>query len=261
MVLDRAASGKAALVFVRLFLLAQVAVCAGCWQASQGRPAPDLTAQYEEVELTIDRLVRLGATVDDELADLRGRTGRFFDAPKQTWLAPFPLDAFKHAAMSCLNAPYNEAAPEPTVQEVADRLGITCAVPAAVDLERQLADVPSVRSSALARLIELDEVRSVRAKLQSRLRQLPSILRRTRAYVGTRRAESRQMVKEIQSKQGEYGRKSYDEAMKRIEEYDARLSVLEAQIGSLEDATGRWSRQLAEIVDALYKGLSRLGRL
>lgn len=252
-------STLASQVLARLLVFAAL-VCCGCWQARQGPGAPDLTAQNDEVDLTIERLTRLSETVDGELVELRTRTDAFFDAPQDAWRKPFPLDAFKHTAMSCLNAPYNEAAPEPVVQEAADRLGITCAVAAALDLERRMAEAPSSRAVAMGRLLQIDEVRSLRAKLQSRLRQLPSILRRTRSYLGTRRAEARQMVKDVQSRQGEYSRKSYTEAMVTIERYEARLASLERQVAIVEDSAGRWSKRLAEIVDDLYNDLSRLGR-
>lgn len=241
-------------------VLVLLAVSTGCWQSRQGPAPPDLTEQVREIDATALRLVRIGETVDDELADLAARTETFFGTSASVWRKPFPLDAFKHTAMSCLNAPYNEAEPEPIVREAAERLGISCAVPAALDLENQLVRAPSQKAPALEKLREIDQVRNVRAQLQTRLRQLPSILRRTRAFVSSRRAEARQMVKNIQSRQSEYGRKSYAEAMAQIERYEEQLAALEREIDELESASGRWSKDLGSIVDRLYKDLSRLGR-
>lgn len=242
------------------FVFLAALVCSGCWQTRQSLEPPNLAAQNEEVDLTVERLQRIGATVDDELGQLRQLSADFFGAASGTWDHPFPLDSFKHTAMSCLNAPYNQEPPEPSVSEAADRLGVTCAVPAALDLEHHLDETPAQRSIALAKLAQVDQLRSVRSKLQSRLRQLPSILRRARAYLSTRRAEARQMIKDAQARQTDYSRKSFDEAMHRIEAYEGRLTALDHQLTELEDASGRWSKQLGEIVDALYKDLSRLGR-
>lgn len=243
----------------RLLVFAAVVACCSCWQRP-GLDVPDLASEHEEVAVTIARVARLGVTVDDELASLEQQTTAFFATPAGTWARPFPIDAFKHTAMSCLNSPYTQTEPDPVSREVADRFGIVCAVAAAVELDGRLANLPAHRTIASQKLTEIDAIRDVRVRLQARLRQLPSIVRRTRSYLTTRRAEARQMAKDAQARRSEYGRKSFGEAIADIESYEARLDELDAELQRLEASTQRWSEQLGAIVDLLYKELSRLGR-
>ena len=235
-------------------------LCSACWGAQQQLAPPELGEQRAEVAQTIERLERISATVDDEIIDLRDRSETFFSADASTWLKPFPLDSFKHTAMSCLNAPYNQEDPEPTVSDVAERFGVSCAVPAALDLEERTAAAPGQRPVVTEQLRNVDQLRNVRVKIQSRLRQLPSIVRRTRSYLSSRRAEARQMSKDIEARRADYGRKGFEEAMDRIEDYEDRLVELDRAIDVVEGSEGRWSKELGNVVDALYKNLSRLGR-
>lgn len=198
--------------------------------------------------------------MSSRLEALRALEAAFFEVPAGAWAAPFPLDQFKHAAMSCLNEPFTDAVPDPALQEVAQRLRISCAVPAAAVLDEALQDVPGRRAFAEDKLQQIDDVRLARSELQGRLRQLPAIARRTRNYLATRRAQARQVETEAQRRRSEYDRKSYQETMRRIAQHRARLDELEAAIGAVEQAIPQWSAQVGEVIDALYKRLSRLGR-
>lgn len=240
-----------------LLALAALVVLTGCWQPRQ-REALDLGEQTREVDATIASLQRLDAGVDTELAELSRVVDAIFAAPADTWAAPFPLDAYKHTAMSCLNAPFDESAPEPQVREAADRLGLRCAVAAALALEQELQAVDD-RAGALTRLRQVDDVRRRRYELQTRLRQLPALLRRTRAFLASRRAEARQMTAELRAREGEYARKSFSDSLRAIEDYEARLNALEEELTVLDTVTGAWSTTLAEVVERLYIDLSRLG--
>ena len=243
-----------------LLAMLLVIVVSGCWQGRRGLTPPDLTEQVTEVDGTISRLSRLVDTVDEELARLRSQADAFFDTPQTTWTSPFPLDAFKHVAMSCLNAPYSDVPADPAVDAVARKIGITCAVPAAIDLDQRLAPGTDARRDALAKLVEIDALRSARAQLQSRLRQLPGILRRARAYVESRRAEALALSKNVKSRRTEYARRDYAEALEVIARYEKKLAELEDEIARLEDSSQSWNAELGVIVERIYKDLSRLGR-
>lgn len=240
--------------------LVWAAVLTGCWGVREGPKPPDLTEQHAEVDQTIERLARVERTMAAELDELRGVQQRFFDEQRGVWAPPFPLDAFKHTAMSCLNLPMNADEPAPQISEVARRLGINCAVPAAIVLDDQLDEARGQRSFGVTKIRQIDEVRTARATIQTRLRQLPAIVRRTRNYLAARRAEIRQLATEIERNRTEYVRKDYDETLRRIDEYRARLDALDAAIREVEQSIPRWSREVGDVVDALYKDLSRLGR-
>ena len=237
-----------------------IVVASGCWQGRRGLTPPDLAEQVAEVDGTISRLSRLVDTVDDELDRLRSQADTFFATPQATWRAPFPLDAFKHVAMSCLNAPYSDVPAEPEVERVARKIGTTCAVPAAVDLEGRLSPGTDERRDALAKLLEIDALRSARAQLQSRLRQLPGILRRARSYVEARRSEALALAKNVKTRRTEYARRDYAAALEIIEDYEKKLAELERQLERLESSSQSWNKELGVVVERIYKDLSRLGR-
>jgi len=241
-------------------LLAGAAVLTGCWGVREGPQPPDLNGQNSEVEQTIARLQRIEETMAEELQALREAQRSFFDEQRGAWAPPFPLDAFKHTAMSCLNAPVADDQAAPEVNETATKLGITCAVPAAQVLDAQLDEAHTVRAFGVTKIRQIDEVRTARAKIQGRLRQLPSIARRTRNYLASRRAELRQTEAETERRRADYLRKDYEETMRRLRGYRDRLDALDDAIGEVEQSIPRWSREVGDAVDALYKDLSRLGR-
>lgn len=246
--------------FVRLVLLGVAIFIAGCWQSRDGLKAPTLATQNAEVDQTIERLDRIETAMGSEIEQLeRDRIAFFADEPT-AWRDPFPLDTFKHAAMSCLNEPYTEGQAEPRATEAASRLGVTCAVPAVVVLDRQLDQATPSRQFGTTKLRELDALRLLRTRLQSRLRQLPAIVRRTRNYLAARRAEARQIRVEIERRQPEYSRKSFDEALENVDAYRRHLDKLETSVDAVEESIPTWSKALGTVVDALYKDLSRLGR-
>ena len=233
---------------------------AGCWSARRGPAPPDLSGQNSEIAETAQRLELVGETMSSELQALQKLQTGFFDAPEGAWKAPFPLDQFKHAAMSCLNEPFTDVLPDPALQKVAQRLRISCAVPAAGVLDAALERLPGRRSFAEEKLQQIDDVRLVRSELQGRLRQLPAITRRTRNYLAARRAEARQVEDDAQRRRSEYDRKAYQETMGRLAQHRARLDELEAAIDEVERSIPRWSGEVGGLIDALYKRLSRLGR-
>jgi hypothetical protein len=240
-------------------LAVSVAVFSAACAQRQGPKPPELSSEKSEVTQTVQRLERIEATMAADLEELTTLEQKFFDEESAAWAPPFPLDVFKHASMSCLNAPYVETAPEPRVKEAADRLGISCAVPAARVFESRLDEAPSRREFGVRKLRQIDEMRSVRARLQARLRQIPAITQRTRNYLASRRAEARKLADELERRRPEYLKKDFEESMRRIEAYRARLDELETSIATVERSQARWSRDLGTVVDGLYKDLSRLG--
>jgi hypothetical protein len=245
---------------ITVFAVVVAVLCSSCFQARRGPQPPDLSSERSEVAQTIEKLERIESTMASELDQLEALDREFFDEERSAWARPFPLDAFKHASMSCLNAPYVQNDAEPRVQEAADRLQVSCAVPAALSLEQRLNEVTTRRAFGVRKLRQIDQMRSVRTRLQDRLRQLPSITRRTRNYLASRRAEARKMVEAIERRRPEYLRKDFQEALRRVEQYRERLDALESSIATVERSIPRWSRTLGTVVDRLYKNLSRLGR-
>ena len=234
----------------------------GCWQTGRKTP-PALTEQAVEVAETTSRLVRIEVAMDEDLGALRDLIGRFFSIPEHTWVAPFPIDAFKHTAMSCLNAPYDEATPDPAVQEVATQMGIACAVQPLVVLQAKLGADQMIEGGmagvALDSLRLVDGLRSGRASLQTRLRQLPGILRRTRAFSATRRLELRRHAQDLTARRGEYTRDGVRQALDELEHVEAQLDALDAQLLVLEEKEATWAREVGTLVEQLYKGISYLG--
>jgi hypothetical protein len=129
-----------------------------------------------------------------------------------------------------------------------------------VVLEERLDRDSSVRPFGVEKLQEIDGLRILRARLQGRLRQLPAIVRRTRNYLASRRAEARQLRQDIERREPEYAKATFDEALNRVTEYRASLDRLETAIDDVERSIPNWSEALGAVVDALYKDLSRLGR-
>lgn len=243
---------------VRLPLAALALVLStGCWQTARKSP-PTLTEQALEVEETVERLARIEAAMDEELAGLRDLVGRFFSLPNDTWRAPFPVDLFKHTAMSCLNAPYDESPPDPSVQEVAEQFRITCAVAPLVVLREALGHEGVPRGEVLDNLRLVDELRSGRASLQSRMRQLPGILRRTHAFIEVRRSEARRTRQDLEARKAEYSRDALRASRAELDQYEVMLDSLLMQLVVLEEKGSTWSRELVVLVEQLYKGISYL---
>lgn len=232
----------------------------GCWQLRDGLQPIELASHTEEVDETMARLDRVEEAMESELLQLETERAAFFDAPDQRWGDPFPLDLFKHTAMACLNEPFSNPAPDPDLERVAKSVGISCVVSPTPLLLGSLRDTPQLRDDALTKLQMIDGLRTLRARLQSRLRQLPTIIQRARAYLDVRRREAREMEQELRRRRPEYARRDFDESLERIGEYRRRLDQLDAAIAGVENSVGDWSKTLGTTIEAIYQDLSRLGR-
>jgi len=243
-------------------LLASAALLtSACWGAAQSLSPPDLTDQTSEIDQTIARVDQIRETIKDDLDRFDALRRQFFEAPSNFYASPFPLDLFKHASMSCLNdPPSDQGSPAPPIAAAADQLGIDCAVAPLPPLVEALQAVPARRDTAVAKLQTIDRIRQIKFRLARRLRQLSSVVRRTRNYLATRRAEARQQTREIERRRPEYRRKEYEEARRRLAAYTARLDALDHAIAGLESAGPAWSRSLGTSIEAIYQDLSRLGR-
>ncbi len=232
---------------------------ASCWQRRETLNPPDLSGQNSEVEQTIVRLQEFDESLQGEVESLRAAMDAFFDEPRSSWSPPFPLDAFRHASMSCLNTPPSAPEPEPTLALAAERYRIVCAPPALVALEQRIGEQSGYADFAKRKLGEVDRIRSARTTVQNRLRQIPEIIRRARNYLAVRRSEARQLEADTERRRTEYRKSDYDEAIDRIRRHRRALDRLDESIGELEQAAPRRSRELGDAVDRLYKEMSRLG--
>lgn len=245
------------LVVILAFLLMWLP---GCWERREGPQIVDLAGQNSEVEQTVHRLELVETTVDEELDALDGLVSTFFDTPADAWAPPFPFDAFRHAAMSCLNEPSGQSDAEPLVREAADRLKVSCAPPAILSLDTELVTNRDRRAFAREKIGEVDQIRTLRHAVQARLRQLPDLIQRTQNYLAIRRSEARQMEADVDRRRAEYTRGDYQAALERIDQHRERLDSLERVVTGLEAKVPAWRATLEGITERAYKRLSRLGR-
>jgi len=231
----------------------------GCFR-QQGLAAIDLTSQRGQVEAKTIQATRLLATVDRDLSDFNILYERFFEVIRPSLAPPFPLDVYRHAAMSCVTVALGtETAPGSPEAEAAERIGVSCAVPPLPALIEALNDVPERRTDAYNGLIIVDGLREKRGILERRLRTLPQDTSDMREYVASQRAEARRVEQELTRKKPEYSDVGYSESKSRLKDWRQKLDALEFAVDALDSNKDAWTETLDLRLAELYRGIALLG--
>lgn len=218
----------------------------------------DLSEPNRELERTTANLQNYVDQLDSAIGEVTSSFSFIAEIESQALEPPFPLDAFKHSLVSCLNV-FDVTAPEPQLAEIARRYGVVCAVPALEVLDRSLENGSADQELATLALQNVDRVRQNRAIAQKLLRDLPDQLARTNAFVGARKSELRRTREQIKRKKADYNQADYNSTMDDLAAYEVEITKLEDRVFEIEAKRSGWNTQLGDKVDALYKSLTILG--
>ncbi len=244
---------------VWLVLGLAIFVISGCFQ-QQGLSAIDLTSQRGQVEAKTIQATRLLDTVDSDLSEFNTLYERFFEVIRPSLSPAFPLDLYRHAAMSCVTVALGtETAPGSPEAEAAERIGIGCAVPPLPALIAALNDVPEYRTNAYNGLIIIDGLREKRGILERRLRGLPQDTADMREYIASQRAEARRVDQTLARKKPEYSTDGYSKSQTTLKDWRQKLDALEFAVDALDSNKEQWTETLDLRLTELYRGISLLG--
>ena len=239
-----------------LGLLSFLCACAGVQRTARldlsepkielGRTAKNLDQFVTELELSIVALNESGdqlMTIDEN---------RLRD--------PFPIDAFKHALIACLNTTDTSGDGPPELVTVANRFDVTCPVPAIVALDRKLDRGSAFEKTALNALQNLDTVRVNRSIAQKLLRELPDQLAHTTAFIGARKSELRKTRQNIRRRKADYRPVDFRASLAALDSYEEALETLESRVFEIDAERSEWTELLGNKIDILYKSLTTLGQ-
>ena len=244
-----------------------------CWATSPGIEPPDIREPVGELEQLSTRLESIYAVLERDVTRMGTLRVAFFSPPSALYAPPFPIDLFRHVALTCLNelptedlssaeatsAPdsteveseqpleeevegtdadanvdgVEEDGPREPEAEVADEgLGLSCQ-PA--NLPFLLSQIPPQRLDfATTQLRRVDEVRTLRLRIERRIARLPRILAIASNRIAEQRAARRQLADQINKRKLDYNKDQWDEANKRLARYKREIERGEKALEALQ---------------------------
>ena len=244
-----------------LILGVMVAASPGCWLKRKGIAPPSVAQPVTELQRLSTRLQAVHTVLERDVARMETLRLEFFSAPSPLYAPPFPVELFRHVALSCLNelphpaeesmeggAPQSqEDAQEPGQDAAAaPELVLTCQP---VNLELLLGAVsPARKSFTMEQLRRVDEMRTLRLKVARRLEQLPRMIEEAQLRVARQRAERRQLSEKLDQRRIDYDDTSWALAQKNLQRYAQEIDTVERSITQLTDQLSashswRWRAQ------------------
>lgn len=225
-----------------------------CWGGQQSLPPPEVAAQVNTIEREAERVGAIREVMRRDLGRVTALRQAFFEVPPDAYAPPFPLDTFRHAAMSCLQQPHDGSRAVDEVEgadvlmpeeaslpeEVAaKKFGVTCTPRALISLDEAL-EQPTHRALAREQLGRVDELRELSARIEARALKVNLITRRARTELADWRARRRQLVDETRRRELDYDREGWAETQRRLRAYEDSLARLATAIEDLEDDRPNW---------------------
>lgn len=242
-------------------LLASVTSSA-CWATAPGIEPPSVTAPVSELEQLAVRLESIYAVLERDVTRMGTLRVEFFSPPAALYADPFPLDLFRHVALTCLNElptedlsrteeleePPPEPEPDAPSEEDAEQPGedippeepvaqppviqLTCQ-PANLDF--LFAQVPATRLEfARAQMKRVDEVRTLRLRIERRIARLPRILATASTQIAEKRAARRQLAEQVNKRKLDYNKDQWDETSRRLKRYEKEIQRSERALEVLQ---------------------------
>lgn len=271
-------------------LFASVASSA-CWATAPGIDPPSVVEPVSELEQLSVRLESIYAVLERDVTRMGTLRVEFFSPPAPLYADPFPLDLFRHVALTCLNElptedlsraegveeplpeepdpesepPGEEASGEDEIEPSEDALEkdrggrpplvqLTCQ-PANLDF--LFSKIPATRLEfAAAQMKRVDEVRTLRLRIERRIARLPRILAAASAQIAEKRAARRQLAEQVNKRKLDYNKDQWDESMRRLKRYEKEIlrseRALEVLQKQLELEQGWLERAREEMNIFLY---------
>ncbi len=236
------------------------AATVACPARRQGPETPKLEASVDRVDRRLERLRGIREVMQRDLERVETLSGELAGTSTDLFGGEFPLDLFKHVAVSCLNASSiepdddSEATADPSPSSDAP---LQCRPRFSDRLVDRIDErTPDRRDRAMRLLARVDEFHTLRSRLWTRLRKIGDILEETREFVASQRAALRKRRTRWERRRQELSPERWHQLSRRFSAYAARLEELEEASDQLAEAVDSWPKHLDRANREMYLAIT-----